>query len=138
MTFFLIDDDKIFHFITDRILKKINPSIKVEKFLDGEDGINSIKHKLDAREDLPDIVLLDINMPYMNGWEFLSEFKKIKPKVDKNVQIYILTSSDDPEDLKKAKKISELSGYLVKPVSEKELEILIREFPIRNWYQPKL
>ena len=137
MTFFLIDDDKIFQFVTGKILKKINPKILIEKYLDGEEGITSIKAKLKSGSSLPDIVLLDINMPFMNGWEFLREFKKIRPCIDKDIQIYILTSSDDPEDLDKAKKFSELSGYLVKPVSKKELEVLIREHPIKEWYQPK-
>jgi len=49
----------------------------------------------------------------------------------------MLTSSDDPDDIEKAKKISELSGYLIKPVTEVELEVLIRGFPSMEWYQPK-
>lgn len=138
MTFFLIDDDKIFQFITDKILRKINPEIVIEKYLDGEEGLNSIKKRIEDGISLPDVVLLDINMPFMNGWQFLKEYKKIYPNIDKDVHIYMLTSSNNPEDLEKAKKISELSGYMIKPVTEKELEVLIRQFPVIKWYQPRL
>ncbi|WP_031425263.1 response regulator [Flavimarina sp. Hel_I_48] len=138
MTFFLIDDDKIFQFITDKILRKINPEIVIEKYLDGEEGLNSIKKRIEDGVSLPDVVLLDINMPFMNGWQFLKEYKKLHLNIGKDVHIYLLTSSNNPEDLEKAKKISELSGYMIKPVTEKELEVLIREFPINQWYQPRL
>ena len=137
MTCFLIDDDQIFQFITDSTLKRINPNISIEKYYDGEQGINSIKERLDTPETLPDIVMLDINMPFMNGWDFLKEYHMINHKIQKNIHIYMLTSSDDPDDIEKAKKISELSGYLIKPVTEVELEVLIRGFPSMEWYQPK-
>jgi len=67
MTCFLIDDDQIFQFITDSTLKRNNPNISIEKYYDGEQGINSIKERLDTPETLPDIVMLYINMPFMNG-----------------------------------------------------------------------
>ncbi len=137
MTCFLIDDDQIFQFITDSTLKRINPNISIEKYYDGEQGINSIKERLDTPETLPDIVMLDINMPFMNGWDFLKEYQTINNKIEKTIHIYMLTSSDDPDDIEKAKKISELSGYLIKPVTEVELEVLIRGFPSMEWYQPK-
>jgi len=138
MTFFLIDDDQVFQFVTSKTLKKINPDVKVEKFLDGEQGIDRIKNSIDNQKGLPDVVLLDINMPFLNGWQFLKEFRSIEDKIEKEVHIYMLTSSDDPEDLEKAKQFSELSGYLIKPVTEDELEVLIRDFPVKGWYQPNL
>jgi len=73
----------------------------------------------------------------MNGWDFLKEYQTINNKIEKTIHIYMLTSSDDPDDIEKAKKISELSGYLIKPVTEVELEVLIRGFPSMEWYQPK-
>lgn len=134
--FFLIDDDHIFQFITSKTLNKINPQVIIEKFEDGEQGIESIKERINNTDKLPDVVLLDINMPYMNGWEFLKEFKKIESQIEKDIQIYMLTSSDDPEDLERAKEYNELSGYIIKPVTKKELEVLVCEFPIQGWYQP--
>ncbi len=136
MILFVIDDDEFFQFIIERILFKINPAIKIESYNDGEEGIIAIKEKLQARTSLPDVVLLDINMPYMNGWGFMEEFKKIEGKINKQIQIYMLTSSNDPDDLAKAKRISELSGYMVKPVTEEELELVIKDFPLNDWYQP--
>lgn len=136
MIFFLIDDDEIFHFITKRTLRRINSAIELESYKDGEEGIEGLKARISLNWNIPDIILLDINMPFMNGWMFMDEYKKFEERLNKRVQIYMLTSSDDPEDVERAKKISELSGYMVKPVTEEELEVIIRKFPLDGWYQP--
>jgi CheY-like chemotaxis protein len=134
MTFFLIDDDEIFQFILFNAIKGINPSINIQHFTDGEKGIDYLKNNLNEVDNLPDIVLLDINMPFMNGWEFLKEFNLLKSSINKEIIIYLLTSSDNPDDIKKAKKIKSLSGYLVKPITKLELRKLIKNFPGEYWY----
>ena len=134
MTFFLIDDDEIFQFILLHAIKEINPLINIHHFTDGEKGIDYLKKNLNIISNLPDLVLLDINMPFMDGWEFLKEFKALKPSIEKDITIYMLTSSDDPDDIKKAKKIESLSGYLVKPVTKNELKVIIENFPNNYWY----
>lgn len=138
MIFFLIDDDQVFQFITSKTLKKINPEVIIEKFSDGEEGIIRIKKDLEDQNKLPDIILLDINMPFLNGWGFLKEFEAIEDHINKEINIYMLTSSDDPSDLEKAKQYSELSGYMIKPVNEQELEVIISQFPVKGWYQPNI
>jgi ribosomal protein L13 len=75
----------------------------------------------------PQLLFLDINMPYMNGWDFLAELKVIVPELPKSTLIYILTSSDFNEDVEKSKTFSELSGYFVKPLAPEYFEKVFSE-----------
>jgi len=68
-------------------------------------------------ENTPELIFLDINMPVMNGWEFLNEFKNIRANIDNKLLLYVVSSSIDPMDYQKAKEIEIVDGYLSKPVS---------------------
>ncbi|GGX21304.1 response regulator [Aquimarina muelleri] len=135
MVLSLVDDDEIFQFIISRCIANIDSSIRVKLFKDGEEGINYLRTNLGLLDELPDIILLDINMPFMDGWQFLKEFQYLKPSLEKKIFIYLLTSSKNPEDLNRAKQIGELTGYLVKPITRAELQTLIEKFPLESWYK---
>ena len=79
-------------------------------------------------EHLPDIILLDIYMPEMDGWEFLQEFQKIKDKLMKNVEIHIITSSNHPKDISRAQSFPEVKSYLQKPVTLEALQELVANY----------
>jgi CheY-like chemotaxis protein len=115
-------------------IAEVSPDIKIEFFSDGEKGIDFLKRNLSAAINLPDIILLDVNMPFMDGWEFLNEYKSLKTEIKKDINIYLLTSSNNPGDIAKAKEISALSGYLVKPISKDGIKNLITNFPTNKWY----
>ncbi|MBU2905255.1 response regulator [Arenibacter algicola] len=134
LSFFLIDDDEIFQFIMKNTIAEISPDIKIKFFSDGEKGIDFLKQNLGAATNLPDIILLDVNMPFMDGWEFLNEYKSLQTEIKKDINIYLLTSSNNPNDIAMAKEISELSGYLVKPISKEGIKNLISHFPTNEWY----
>ncbi|WP_103069670.1 response regulator [Aquimarina sediminis] len=121
----LIDDDNIHQFIIRKIIKKLSPNQKLLTFSNGEEGINFIKSTIGKIEKLPDLILLDINMPIMDGWGFLEEFITITPEIKKDIIIYILSSSDNPTDAEKAKEYELVSGYIIKPINEDQLEFLL-------------
>jgi response regulator of citrate/malate metabolism len=79
-------------------------------------------------EHLPDIILLDIYMPDMDGWEFLQEFQKIKDKLMKNVEIHIITSSNHPKDISRAQSFPEVKSYLQKPVTLEALQEVVANY----------
>jgi CheY-like chemotaxis protein len=133
--FLLIDDDEIFQFIMKNTIAEISPDIDIKFFSDGEKGIEFLKQNLGAAINLPDIILLDVNMPFMDGWEFLNEYNSLQKEIKKEINIYLLTSSNNPQDIAKAQEISTLSGYLVKPISKDGIKSLIRQFPTTNWFQ---
>ncbi len=128
-TICLIDDDIIHQFI----IKKLVDNIQLNKkdlliFSNGEEGINYLKSNNECVQKLPDLILLDLNMPIMDGFQFLQEYKEVHPTIKKDMTIYILSSSDNPKDKERTKKFKEVSGYLTKPITELELEELICSF----------
>ena len=123
-TICIIDDQEINQFILKTIIKKINSEIKILSFNNGEVALNSLTQSLVAKEDMPDIILLDINMPVMDGWQFMDEF--IKLQIEKTA-IYILTSSNSPDDKKKAKTYCAISDFLVQPIETRTLKEVIEK-----------
>lgn len=124
-TFCIIDDDDIYQFTTSLMLKKTDLVNKIILFSNGLKAINFLKDELGNIENIPDVLFLDINMPIMDGWEFLKEYLLIKPMIPKTVIIYMVSSSVDERDVLKAKSISEISGYLVKPISSQNIKEVI-------------
>ncbi|CAH0336613.1 MAG: response regulator [Flavobacterium sp.] len=120
-TFCIVDDDDIYQFTTSLFLKKTDLVNKVIVFSNGLKAINFLKEEMENSENIPDILFLDVNMPVMDGWEFLEEYLLIKPMMPKTIVIYMVTSSVDEKDVLRAKNISALSGYLVKPISSENI-----------------
>lgn len=121
----IVDDDEIYQFTVIKTLKSINLDKNIISFSDGEEAINFMMDNLNNEEELPDVILLDINMPIMDGFQFMEEYVKIKPKVGKNISIYMVSSSVDPVDMQRAKNISEISDYIIKPIKSGELKAII-------------
>lgn len=120
---FVVDDDKIFHFIIKKLLVHNNINVIPKFFENGLQAIEGIKTKLNKGENPPDLILLDINMPILDGWQFLEEFKAIKDKLSKEIIIYIVSSSDDSTDKNKAKNYqSEVKNYYLKPMTADDLK----------------
>lgn len=123
----IIDDDEIYQFTTKRMIEKTQLVKKILVFSDAEKALEFIDSTISNSEDTPEIILLDINMPMMDGWEFLEKYIQIQPKLAKKIIIYMISSSLDKRDIAKAKEISEITDYIVKPISTEQIkEILIR------------
>lgn len=115
---FVVDDDKIFHFIIKKLLVSNNINVEPEFFENGLQAIEGIKSKLDREEAPPDLILLDINMPILDGWQFLEEFKLLKERIGKEIIIYIISSSDNTFDRSRADDFKdEIKDYYLKPIT---------------------
>lgn len=121
----LVDDDDIYQYTFIKNLQDANLSRDILLFSDGEMALEHMEQNLTNIDELPDIIFLDINMPVMDGWEFLEEFVKLKPNVGKEIVIYMVSSSIDPNDISRAREISEVSDYLIKPVTKEEVRAII-------------
>ena len=126
-TFCIVDDDDIYQFTTSLLLKKTDLVNKIIVFSNGLKAINFLKDEMGTKENIPDVLFLDINMLVMDGWEFLEEYLLIKPMMPKTVVIYMVSSSVNEKDVLKAKSISALSGYMVKPISSQNIMEVILE-----------
>jgi CheY-like chemotaxis protein len=114
----IIDDDQVYQLVMRRAIEQSGVVKDVLQFYDGEEAINYFKEKQQSPESLPQLILLDINMPYMDGWQFLDEFIKIPFSDDYKRIIYIVSSSSTTEDLNKARGYETISGYFIKPVTK--------------------
>jgi len=128
MTFknvFVVDDDKISQFLVKKLLISSGVDANPSFFENGFDAINNLKKFIDCIECLPDLILLDINMPVVDGWQFLEEFKMLKQKLTKNIEIYIISSSDNSLDRLRAVDFKEeIRDYLLKPITEESIKTM--------------
>ncbi len=128
----LVDDDKIYQTIVLKQLAKIADDCRIVALDDGEEAIGAIKKMIMDKADLPDLILLDLNMPFMDGWDFLNEFKMLKGYTSKKINIVIVTSSVDERDLSRAREYEEVSGYMVKPVIMTDLKKVVASLMSSN------
>lgn len=124
----IIDDDSIYQYTITKTIEAYNLAKGIMIFSDGEEALDFFIRNLDCSENLPDIILLDINMPIMDGFQFMQEYIKIKPRVGKKILIYMVSSSVDSNDIEKAKRIGEISDYIIKPIKPGELISIVNSF----------
>ncbi len=117
----VIDDDDIYTFAVKRIIGNSQVASKTIFFQNGKTALDFFVENLHIPENLPDLVLLDINMPVLDGWQFMDEFVKISHLLNKKITIYIVSSSIDEADRQKSKSYKEVAGYIVKPVTSTDL-----------------
>lgn len=112
--FLIIDDNLIDQLVTQQLLKKVLHVNQVVIVNNGQEGLQWILNSKKETEKL--IVLLDIQMPVMNGFEFLEEFQKLNHGIKNEIQIYIVSSTLDPDEIHQVKKNENVSGFLSKPL----------------------
>jgi CheY-like chemotaxis protein len=117
----IVDDDKIYTFLVKKTIEQTNLVNTIKVFENGLDAINFLKKNAANQDTLPEILLLDLSMPIMDGWEFLEEYILLSPKLDRKITIYIISSSISPYDIDKAKSISIVTDFIIKPISKEKL-----------------
>ena len=110
----LIDDDPINNLIIRKELTRFNPNISLIIFESPVEALSYFKQK----NQIPNLILLDINMPGMNGWEFLDEFEKLSL----NINLAMLTSSIAKIDHKKSQSYALVKDYFIKPLDKEKIQ----------------
>jgi len=123
----LVDDDEIFTFIIKKIVEESKLSNHIDIFINGLEAINFLEANANAAEKLPEVIFLDLSMPVLDGWGFLEEYIDLKPKLSKKITLYIISTSVSPLDFEKAKKYSDVTDFIVKPLAKERFVEIIKE-----------
>ncbi|ALW83899.1 hypothetical protein AUC43_01525 [Hymenobacter sedentarius] len=121
MKTYLIDDDHLGIFLTEQLLRAEGFSNSICTFESAEAALQSLAQ---GEDEVPQVVFLDLNMPVMNGWEFLDALVPYEKKLRGNCHIYILTSSLALTDLEKSKHYALVVGLIHKPLDSKEIRAI--------------
>ncbi|MBT8178548.1 MAG: response regulator [Eudoraea sp.] len=118
----LIDDDHIFVYGAKRVMRKMDFYEDLSVFSNGQEALDHLKNMAQNGDDLPSLIFLDLNMPIMNGWEFLEELGNTPGFELNGVSIFIMSSSVDPRDLERIQQYPVVKNYVLKPMTMNDLE----------------
>ncbi|MCH5599250.1 response regulator [Niabella ginsengisoli] len=114
----VVDDDPVFKLIARKLFERSGDLFNVVFAENGLDAIELLKNIINTNEaEIPDIILLDIEMPIMNGWGFMEEFIKLPEEKTKNITVYTVSSSIAQEDKNKTASYSQIKAYITKPLT---------------------
>ncbi|RZK58536.1 MAG: response regulator [Pedobacter sp.] len=120
----VIDDDDINIFIIKKIVEKTGFDIDMVAKSNGKLAIDYLEEVTAQNAAFPNLILIDINMPVMNGWEFIEAYEALDFKIDSD--LYILSSSVYENDIEKTKSYKSVKGFISKPLSMERLTELIK------------
>lgn len=123
----LVDDDPTTNFFNKHLIGKMEIFDHIHVAENGQLALDKIA-ELEKLGEAPDMILLDINMPIMNGFEFLDHYEKLSVRIKSSVVVCMLTTSLAKEDLEKSKEYATLSDYIDKPLYEAKMRELILKF----------
>lgn len=117
---YVIDDDKLSIKLMSMLISKNNFCDEIISFYNPQNALDELKNNAADSSKLPDVILLDLNMPVLDGWQFLDEFTQVD--FAKKIVIFIVSSSIDPSDLEMAKNYPIIKDYIVKPLTSEKLK----------------
>lgn len=122
----LVDDNKIDNFFHERVIKKADAAKTIIIKESGQEALDYLSQGNTCPQ--PDVIFLDINMPGMNGWEFLEHYKELDKNLQTAMVVIMLSTSDNPDDKARAKTNGLLSDYKSKPLTKEMLEEVLYKF----------
>lgn len=119
----LVDDDTVINFINEKTIKLTGIAEEIETFTNSEDTLNYLKENSDTadKSHTSNIIFLDLNMPGIDGWEFLDTLNEFPKEFKQTYKIFILSSSIDPMDMEKAKNYEIVEDFISKPLTKQQL-----------------
>lgn len=126
----VIDDDEPTNFFNRMIVKKSGCTDHIQVAQSGQQALDYLTNSeqdmsVESKFPCPDLIFLDINMPAMNGWEFLDRYKDLNKEHQGNVIVVMLTTSLCPDDIARAKNIPEIASFESKPLSIEKMNSIL-------------
>ena len=125
MNFIVIDDSKLDCFIAEKIIKNTGNCSSIRSFLQASDALAYIKDSAPTG-NCDTIVLVDIQMPVMNGFDFVEEFEKFSPEITGSYLVYIISSSINENDLNRVNNYSSVIQFINKPLTSNNLRTIMQ------------
>lgn len=134
----LIDDDEPTNFLSQMVIEKANCAEEIQVANSGEHAINYLTSQGTFSNESnnyprPDLIFLDVNMPAMNGWEFLQKYNELEKEHKGNIVIIMLTTSLNPDDRLKSEDIPHVSGFENKPLTSEKLDAILKKYFPENY-----
>ena len=107
------------------MLQRLNAEIRFLWFKDGEEALTYLQEQAMVPDALPDILIVDINMPFLDGWQFLEAFRALRSELAKPVDIYMVSSSTDDRDMQRARSTEGVRDYVEKPITREKLAVIL-------------
>ena len=121
----LVDDDLVSSFLNKEILSRFGMKGQIHTAKNGDDALKFISARENVTDSCPDLIFLDINMPVMDGFEFLAEFQKFPEEQRSSVDIVMLTSSSNTLDRERSEQYP-IKGYVNKPLTFENLKTILQ------------
>lgn len=123
----LIDDDPICNFISVSLLRHLHITEDIHTVPNGKEALRFLKEKavIKTVSIYPEVIFLDLNMPVMDGFDFLEQLNHAMPKYASVCKIYVLTSSESPLDIDRCSRY-DIAGYISKPLSKEKIELVVK------------
>ena len=121
---YIIDDDEVIIYLTNKLIASVDFCETVETFLEAELALEQLKTCLETGNNIPDAILFDLNMPVMNGWQFIEAFQKLPGA--KSIPCFVFTTSIDAADKNKALKYKIIKDFITKPLTHQKLDKILR------------
>lgn len=118
----IIDDDPIQLRIAELLVKRSSSFSQLVSYKEAEQALRFLENEIDNATALPDVILLDLNMPKTDGWAFLNIYKQILPKIKKKINLFIVSSSIDKNDQLRSETYPFVNGFISKPMSPATLQ----------------
>ncbi|UXP30556.1 response regulator [Reichenbachiella agarivorans] len=118
----VIDDDQVFQLIIKKQIEMKNFDCEILNFYNGQEAFDFFKANVGEDDKLPDLVMLDVNMPVKNGWDFLQDYQTLPVEMRKKISLYMVTSSVIQSDIDKANDNENIISFVSKPITNDKLE----------------
>lgn len=126
-TVWIVDDDAIYRYAFRKFVEMKGLCPDVVDFGNGHAAIDFLNNPLNINK-LPDLIFLDIDMPVMDGWDFIKAFEEIQPRLAKTIPIFMVTSSINYVDIVNAQNHPAITDYILKPVDSQQFSSLFSEY----------
>lgn len=125
----LVDDDRATNFLNKRLLDKLDITDSINIARNGVEAMDYLRRAMEGQRDfpVPDLILLDLNMPLLNGWEFLEHYSSLPQGFRDAIKVLMLTTSLRQDDIERAAGSRVVSGFLHKPLTPQDVMRVLEE-----------